>query len=186
MSKTPSDANIDTPEIRNRIEIIKQKLWNFDENLDNLISKDELFKFLDSNMKSKSIFDRDLGEKMFSLFDSDSSGNISIDEFIKSYILVEEDLKSHRSQIKAKYQAEKDKMEDLMKKANMYRGEKLNNEGLSPNAQLTVNIFNVDIKDSISQFNNIRIRISVGNDILTTNAIPIQNTMIEINETFNL
>ena len=163
---------------------MKNALWKFDENLDNQISQVELYKFLDSNMKDGKEFDRALASKMFAIFDSDKNGTISIDEFIKTFITVEEELKFHISQLKAKYHAELDKYTDLKKKASIYKGEKLNNEGVTISAKLTVEISTVEIQENISQANKIAIRVSQGSTVFTTKQIQVNSTSVNISEVF--
>lgn len=175
--------------VRRKIEIMKQALWKFDENLDDSISKEELLKFLDSNMQDNKKFDRALAEKIFSIFDIDQSGLITIDEFIKTFLHIEEELKAHKAHITAKYQAEKDKMDDLKKKANFYKDEQMNNEGLASNAKLTVDIcsFEIDEKSYDNKFNSIKIRLTLGEHVFATRTINVIDDKInEINEKVEL
>ena len=165
---------------------MKNAIWKFDEDLDEEISMNELINFLDSNMPEGKEFDRNLADQIFSVFDTDGSGSISIDEFIKTYIHITEELKAHKAQVKAKYQAEKDKMDDLIKKANSYKGERLNHENLAPNAKLTCEIINVELASDFNEFNNIKIRLTLGRENFETKAMPVNNRNITLKEIFNL
>jgi hypothetical protein len=165
---------------------MKTAIWKFDEDLDEEISISELIKFLDSNMPEGKLFDRTLADKIFSVFDVNKDGKISVDEFIKTFIHIEEELKAHRAQVNAKYQAEKDKMNDLLKKANVYKGEKLNQDGIAPNAKLTADINTVEFLADITEFNNIKIRITYGNDTYSTKSIAVKGKSLNLNEKFEL
>ena len=55
---------------------------------------------------------------MFAIFDYDKNGTISIDEFIKIFITVEEELRFNNIQLKAKYHAESKKYTNFKKKAS--------------------------------------------------------------------
>lgn len=165
---------------------MKNAIWKFDEDLDEEISINELIKFLDSNMPQGKQFDRTLADKIFSVFDVDKNGKISVDEFIKTFIHIEEELKAHRAQVNAKFQAEKDKMNDLLKKANVYKGEKLNQDGLAPNAKLTAEVNSVEFLEDIIEFSSIKIRLSLGNDTYSTKTIALKGKNINLNEKFEL
>ena len=141
--------------------------------MDDEINKDEMLQFFDSNMQNGKQYDRTLADKIFSIFDTDKSGKISVDEFIKTFIHIEEELKTHKTQIKAKYQAEKDKMEDIQKKVNYYRSEKLNSEGIAPSAKLTCEITNIEF---LRKKSNSYIKIRLSFEDITESTKPILNT----------
>ncbi len=151
--------------------------------MDDEINKEEMLAFFDSNMPSGKQYDRALADKIFNIFDTDKSGKISVDEFIKTFIHIEEELKSHKTQIKAKYQAELDKVEDLKKKMNFYRSENLNSEGIAPSAKLTIEIANVEFI-RFKQYSAIKIRLSFDDIIESTRPITNISQNIYWNQKF--
>src|SRR5690242_15721488 len=102
-SESASVSNMD--HAKGKVEALKNALLKFDKNMDDQIDKPELFAFLDSNMNGRR-FDRQLGEKMFSLLDTDKSGKVSVEEFIKTFIHIEEELKNHIKEMQNKYSYE--------------------------------------------------------------------------------
>lgn len=154
--------------------------------MDDHISMDEMLDFFDSSMPDGKKYDRELAKKIFNLFDIDHNGKISVDEFIKTFIHIEEELKSHRYQIKAKYLAEKDKYDDLLKKTNMYRGESLNSQGIAPSATLKCEITEVEFLRSTSSFESIKIRLTFDDCIKTTKAISAKSNKLYWKEMFEL
>ncbi len=88
--------------------------------------------FLDSHTTDGKIFDRNLADKIFRVFDVNADGKISIDEFIKTYIHMEEDLKSHKEMVLAKKNNEENKKKEYSNKLEDYNKiEKKYSNGMS-------------------------------------------------------
>lgn len=167
---TSSDISLDTPEIRKKIEIFKNYLWKFDKNMDDEIDKEEMLRFFDSNMTDGRLYDRDLADKIFKIFDADRSGKVSVDEFIKTFIHIEEELKTNKSHIKGKYQAEKEKADEIKRKMDEYKGEKPNKNGVCPSGKLTCEIISIDFTEKID-YSSIKIRLLYEDDVQSTREI---------------
>lgn len=71
---------------------------------------------------------------MFSILDLDDNGKISCEEFIKSFMQIEEEVKAHLNAINAKYTKEKENNSRLFKLIIENKGEKLS-EGMSSNGK---------------------------------------------------
>lgn len=194
--KNDTPDSLNTPEskfsllinilVRSKIELIRNYLWKYDKDMDDQIDMQEMLNFFDSNLPDGKKYDRALAEKIFSLFDSDSSGKISIDEFIKTFIHIDEELKMHKAQLQLKYQSEKDKLEELQRKVNMYRSESLNSEGIGPNSVLNVEIVNVEFLDKISNFNSVKVKLQFNGSTSETNSVGVTSSELVWNEKFTL
>jgi len=169
-TNTSSDISLDTPEIRKKIEIFKNYLWKFDKNMDDEIDKEEMLRFFDSNMPEGKLYDRDLADKIFKIFDADRSGKVSVDEFIKTFIHIEEELKTNKSHIKGKYQAEKEKSEEMKRKIDEYKGEKPNKNGVCPSGKLTCEIMSIEFMEK-REYSSIKIRLIYEDDVQSTREI---------------
>ena len=89
--------------------------------MDNSINKEEMLSFFDSNMPNGKKYDREVANKLFKIFDLDDNGKISVEEFIKTFIHLEEELKEFRLKLKAKYLNELSKCNDLKDKLDYYK-----------------------------------------------------------------
>jgi hypothetical protein len=156
--------------------------------MDDEISKQEMLDFFDANMPEGKKYDRGLAEKIFTIFDSDKSGKISIDEFIKTFIYMEEELKSHKALMKSKYQNEKVKLELLRQELNSYRNEKFNENGLSDFSNIKCELLNVEFPSNSINFNSIKIRITLGDEIQSTKSVApdTNNQLMFWGEAMNL
>lgn len=166
-----SETNSNIEVVKSKIEALKNALMKFDKDLDDQIDQKELIAFLDSNMRDGKKFDRNLAKKIFSVLDLDHNGKISCDEFIKSYIQIEEEIKSHLNELNAKYLNEKENNSKLYKQMMESRGEKLNGEGIGPNGKITIEITNIEFVTMIVGFQGISIRIRFGKNIKETKVL---------------
>lgn len=155
--------------------------------MDDEIDKAEMLAFFDSNMPMDRQYDRQLADKIFAIFDSDHSGKISVDEFIKTFIHIEEELKSHRTQVLSKLKAEKARSYEINKKTESYKLEKINNEGISDSAVLRCIITSIDFTSSNQEIDErISVRLKFEDQTDETEENYVNNQIIDINETFEL
>lgn len=144
-NQSESEANSQYMEMtKTKIEAIRQALMRFDKDLDDMISKDELLDFLDSNMKNGQKFDRGLANKIFEALDIDQNGKITCEEFIRNFISIEEEIKAHAKELQAKYYTEKENNANLNKHIMENKNEKLNDQGISQMSKVTIEIANIE------------------------------------------
>lgn len=178
--QTSSDMSINPPEIQKKIELLKAFLWKYDKDLDDEIDFDELMSFFDDNLKEGEKYDREIARKIFTILDLDSSGKVSSEEFIKTFIHIEEELKSHKSRIKAKYISEKEKLEDIERRMKMNEKEELSREGVCENSKLECELKSVEFKES-QKYSGVRIRLRQEDSVEMTRIVDYSEKTKEIN-----
>lgn len=168
MSVLDSENNSNLDQVKGKAELLRQSLLKFDKDLDDQIDLEELLACLDSNMTNGKKFDRNLAKKIFSVLDLDDNGKITCDEFIKSFMQIEEEIKSHLNEMNAKYLFEKENNARLFKMMMESKNEKINEEGLGPNAKITIEITNIEFISTMRSFQGISIRIKFGKEVKET------------------
>ena len=144
--------------------------------MDDQIDKEEMLAFFDHNMPNGKKYDREVANKIFKVFDADDNGKISVDEFIKTFIHLEEELKEFKIKLKAKYLNEQAKCDELNEKANYYRmKEVVNEEGLSNLSNFNCEIQKVEFPRSFQGIEAIKIRITYGKESKSTKTIYIDH-----------
>lgn len=143
--------------------------------------------FLDSHTTDGKIFDRNLADKIFRVFDVNVDGKISIDEFIKTYIHMEEDLKSHKEMVLAKKNIEENKKKEYLNKLEEYnRIEKKYSNGMSNLSKIDIEVTSLELNNNIDHFNSLKIKISMGESTCSTKPIKVSEKNLSINEKFEL
>jgi hypothetical protein len=110
-----------------------------DKNGNSVISFDELYDFFHN--KNPNITKEEL-EKIFYLFDIDHNQQITINEFVFSYIKLEEQLKLKREKLNNVQNNLKEKNKEFEKKKKLYENEELNENNISTQSEVTLNIKN--------------------------------------------
>jgi Ca2+-binding EF-hand superfamily protein len=185
---TSSEVFYNNPEIKQKIDTIKNYLWKFDKDMDDEIDKQEMLNFFDANMPNNKQYDRSLADKVFGIFDSDKSGKISVEEFIKTFIHMEEELKIHKSQLRDKILKEKKVLNDIQVEVNKYKNEQLNSEGLSLLSVINCEIVDIEFIKSKENYNSIKVRLSIGDYNETSDLINInkESDIVQISSKFNM
>jgi hypothetical protein len=137
-------------------------------------------------MKNGQPFDRQLAHKIFETLDLDRSGSISVEEFIKSYLSIEDEIKSTVKEFQAKYMKEKDNNIKLKKLVMENQNEKINEEGIGQNAKITIEITEVEFLKHISGIKGISIRIVYREDVKDTKFVAGMSEKINVKEKFEL
>ena len=179
-----SSQNFDL--MKSKMEIIRSSLMRFDKNLDDRIDIDELQDFLDANMKNGKKFDPALTQKIFSLLDLDRDNKISCEEFIKTYMQIDDEIRSHSKDLTTKYNKEKENNEKLFKLMMESKNEKLNSDGLGPNAKVTIEITDIEFLNELEEYDGILIRITFADIPKQTRTIKdfIHGSKVSLNEKF--
>jgi hypothetical protein len=167
-----------------KIENIRKALMKFDKDLDDEIDQEELLNFLDSNMKNGQKFDRGLANKIFEALDLDKSGKISCEEFIRNFISIEEEIKTHAKDLQTKYMAEKEKNLNIQKMLLENQTEKLNAEGIGQNAKITIEIYNIEFLRPLSTLKRISIRIRFDAESKETRQVSGEENVVVWKEKF--
>ena len=189
-SRDQNDSEVNSQyleQTRPKIEALRKSLMKFDKNLDDKINQKELLAYLNSNMKDGRKFDRSLAKKIFEALDLDHNGEITVEEFIKNFISIEEEIKNHAKEIQSKYLTEKENNTRLQKLMLENQNEKLNRYGIAPNGKITIEITNIEFIKSIKGLTDrISIRIRLYDEVKETRILSGQDNLIIWKEKFEL
>jgi hypothetical protein len=162
--KTPNDSDTNSVNIeliKSKMIILKAALNRYDKNFTDSFDLQQLQRFLDSYMRGGK-FDKVLTQKIFTLSDLDNDGKLSTEEFVKTYIQIEDEIKAHSKDILSKYHTEKDNKEKYYKSMLAHREEKLNSEGLGEDAKAYIEIADIEFLRKLNlELNSISIRMSL-------------------------
>jgi len=185
VSDTESNAAIKQEYLQQKGENIRQAFKKQDKNFDGEIDKNELIDFLDSNCRTGK-FDRNLANKILSILDLDKNGRISIDEYIKSYVGIIDDIKSQIRELEINYkQEDKNRTRlELLVKQNL--NEVLNDEDLGPNSKFIIEIINIEYLKSRLTYDGILIRIFFNNKKESTKILSTSTNDLVWQQKFEL
>ena len=133
------------------IQTLKDAFQQIDKDLDSVLTSSELLSFLDNRMKSGQ-FDRTIATKLFSYIDKDNKGEISVQDFIKGYIFLEEDIKKTLTKFQKKYNEVKKMNDELANKCMESQNEKINSEGLSDKSKITLIFSEIEVLSNREQY----------------------------------
>ena len=133
------------------IQILKDAFQQIDKDLDSILTPSELLSFLDNRMKSGQ-FDRNIATKLFSYIDKDNKGEISVQDFIKGYIFLEEDIKKTLSKFQKRYNEVKKENNELANKCMESQNEKINAEGLSDKSKITLVFSEIEVLSNREEY----------------------------------
>ena len=133
------------------IQTLKDAFQQIDKDLDSVLTSSELLSFLDNRMKSGQ-FDRNIATKLFSYIDKDNKGEISVQDFIKGYIFLEEDIKKTLTKFQKKYNEVKKMNDELANKCMESQNEKINAEGLSEKSKITLIFSEIEVLSNREQY----------------------------------
>ena len=142
--------------IEKQAEILKLAFREVDKNHDDNIDENELLEFL--QRKGKDV-NQDTLNKLFKTLDFDHNGTISINEFIRSYLKNLSELEVYLQELEKNISDSKEEERKVTVELENYKNEKVNNEGLSENAHLQVNVSKVEVQDFRNNFENIQVKI---------------------------
>lgn len=172
--------------LKARIDILKSALGKVDKNMDDNIDQQELIDFLDANMQNGKTFDRNLAKKIFSVMDFNQDGNVSIEEFIKTFIQIEDEIKAHSKELQLKHSLEKENNNKLYKQMMEHKNERLNDNGIADDSKLNIEITNIEFLTPIKQYDGISIRIIFNNESKSTKVLSSVSNLLTWKEKFEL
>ena len=118
------------------------------------VGEKEILYFLNKNSKDGQ-FDSILTGKLLQYMGIEEDRNITVEDFINSYIQFEEELNQKMTELKKKLNDEKNSYNSYQEGCFKYKDEKLNSEGFSENAKLSMEILDIEIKKKLRNVNEI-------------------------------
>ena len=141
---------------------IESMLLGFQElgiNPDIQIGEQEISYFLNQRSRGGQ-FDPILASKLYQILVEENNNNqMTIQEFINSFLLFEEDLRKNSNIFELKLAQEHEIYLNLEEKCHRYKSEKLNAERFCENSKIFVEITNIDIRRKLEGIKEIIIHI---------------------------
>ena len=127
--------------------ILKKEFNTIDNNADHKLEFDEIENFFINKTINNKVIDKNYIERLFKLLDKDKDSEISIEEFIFSYIKLEEKLKLKKKKLQFLLDELKENLKQYLERLNKSKNEILNRDGICENASLSITLF--EAKDII-------------------------------------
>ena len=129
-----------TKEIKKRYQKLSEEFNQIDSNKNHELTKAEMFNFFNDNFKSTQEQQLDMKsiDRLFHLFDKNNDSKISINEFIFSYIKLEEKLKIKQKKLKLLHNDLKKSITQYEERLKKAQSQKLNGNGVCENASLSI------------------------------------------------
>ena len=118
------------------------------------IGQAEILRFL-SKFSKNGEFDNNLSSKLFQYLEIEEDAKITVEEFINLYIQFEEELKKNILEIKKKISDEQNSLISYQEQMYKFKDEKLNSDGFSENAKISMEIIDIEIKQKLENINEI-------------------------------
>jgi hypothetical protein len=169
-----------------KIEALSRAWLEIDKNFDSEVDQQELLDFLDSRMKTTKKFDRGVAKEIFKLMDLDQNGKISVEEFIKRYISIEDEIRRDIRDYQKIYSAEKENNSKLYKLMMQHKNENLNEKGVGQNAKIILQISSIEFfKQIVGKLENISIKLKLDNQVAETSVVAFESKVF-YKESFEL
>ena len=144
----------DTEPLEKKLESLKQAFHKYDKNLDDYVDFRELIDFLDSLMKPGNNFDRNIAKEILKILDTDRNQKITVEEFIKTFLEIYENLNSQIIKIEKALISEKNKLKNLEVSVREFINEPVNENQIGPNSKFFLEIYNIEFLNHPVEFNN--------------------------------
>ena len=119
----------------------------------------------------------------------EESKKITVEDFISYYIQFEDDLLQNNMELKNKIINEKNNLNKYQEESFKYKNEKLNSEGFSENAKLTMEITDIEIKKNFRNVDTVilcliynkqieEIKFDYSNDVIVFNKQGVTDNII--------
>jgi len=166
-----------------KIEALSRAWLEIDKNFDSEVDQQELLDFLDSNMKSNKKFDRGVAKEIFKLMDLDMNGKISVEEFIKRYISIEDEIRRDIRDYQKIFLVEKENNAKLYKLMLQHKNEISNDR---KNAKIILQISTIEFfKQILGKLENISIKLRLDNQVAETSVVAFESKLF-YKESFEL
>lgn len=148
------------------------------------VSKRDIIDFLDRHVP-KGNFDKSLIEKLFLVMELEDENIVTVENFIKNYINLEDEVKNALMVCQKKLEQEKNKIKEYERQIDNYKGEEVNEDGLCEDTKLTVNLDKLECLENFQNFQWLKLSVIFqGEEKKTT--IYLGDTIIELNKTYEL
>ena len=130
---------------------------------DKEIGQNEIIYFLNKKSKDRK-FDNTLLNKLFQYIGIEEDTKITVGEFINLYIQFEEELNQNISELKKKTIDEQNLYNSYQEQCYKYKNEKLNSDGFSETAKLSMEITDIEIKKPLKNIKEIILYLMYNSD----------------------
>lgn len=132
----------DEDSISKRYELLKEEFSRINKDGNDYIDVEEFFQFSQNyrELPGGKAVSRNYIEKMFAYMDTDKDNKISIQEFVASYLYIEEKLKLKKIQLVHLSNEVKDSIKKLTSERNQHSNEKLNSNGIRDDAEVSITL----------------------------------------------
>ena len=181
----PTNDDVSVSELtKNNIDEMKAAFVEMSKEMDSPLSKEEIVYFLNKNSLNGQ-FNRQVGDKLLMNLFSENQETISVSDFINGISVIIGEMKQVIRESQRKYIKENEKNDELQKKCNEYKDERMSN-GISDNAKFTISFIDVDFQENDNNDDiNLFLKISMNeNENYETNPFSYYNK--KINQEFNL
>ena len=137
--------------LEDKYYILKREFNTIDNNADHKLQFEEIEKFFINKTINNKVIDKNYIERLFKLLDKDKDSQISIEEFIFSYIKLEEKLKLKKKKLQNILDDLKENLKQYLERLEKSKNEILNRDGICENASLSITVF--EAKDIIPKTN---------------------------------
>ena len=128
----------------------------------NKIGPKELILFLDKKASSGH-FDDLLSDKLLKFLNIGEKTTITVDKFIEGYLIFEDEIAKNADSFRIKFAKEKEIYNKILKQCELYKSEKLNEEGFCKNAKIYGQVTDIDIKKKLEGIKEIIIEVLFNN-----------------------
>ena len=143
----PTNDDVSVSELtKNNIDEMKAAFVEMSKEMDSQLSKEEIVYFLNKNSPNGQ-FNRQVGDKLLMNLFSENQETISVSDFINGISVIIGEMKQVIRESQKKCIKENEKNDELQKKCNEYKDERMSN-GISDNAKFTISFIDVDFQEN--------------------------------------
>ena len=143
----PTNDDVSVSELtKNNIDEMKAAFVEMSKEMDSPLSKEEIVYFLNKNSPNGQ-FNRQVGDKLLMNLFSENQETMSVSDFINGISVIIGEMKQVIRESQKKCIKENEKNDELQKKCNEYKDERMSN-GISDNAKFTISFIDVDFQEN--------------------------------------